>query len=155
MRVIRDTDTVEFVDESGDKLVLLEAPRQRDVLACEAIEQEDAFAQLENLRRMGFDVDALIKQARESDVKRDERDADVSAKVRAKRLEVLAVALIVGGDRVGGKAIAEAYGSMDASSAAWVDAKVAEVWDAATPSDASARGQDADARVSASVSAAD
>jgi hypothetical protein len=146
MRVIRDTDTVEFVDESGDKLVLLEAPRQRDVMAVVEIEREDAFTQIEGLKRMGFDVDALMKQAKDAD-KTDEK-AETSAKVHIARLRALAVALYLNGDRLGGDAIVKSYGDMDPASVAWVDAKVAEVWDAATPDDASARGKDADAGVS-------
>ena len=154
MRVIEDTDTVEFADTDGDRLVLLVAPRQRDLDACEVLERTAAFSQLDTLKALGLDTDAAMKEAEQEapEVLQAAQEASRSSlgadpKVRLFRLEKLAVRMVVAGEALGGKAILDAYGKMDAASAAWVDGKVAATWDAATPDDASARGAGAHADV--------
>lgn len=153
MDIIRDTDTVEFADKGGDKLILLACPRQRDVEACDAIEREEAFAQLDNLKRLGIDTEGALKEAEKDPEKLAKAQAEASEsknsapKVRAFRLKVLGQKLIIQGQTYGGDAITEAYQNMSPVSARWVDEKVAEVWDAALPSDADTRGESADAPV--------
>jgi hypothetical protein len=161
MRVIHDSDsdTVEFTDGSGDKLVLLSSPRQRDVMACDEIERAEAIAGLEGIKALGIDTDKIMADAQANPEKLSAAQAAVDShagpKVREFRLKILAVNLVVDGEKLGGSAIMDAYGNMDPASAAWVDEQVAEVWNAAIPSDADTRGPRADAAVPEVVSAAD
>lgn len=148
MRIINDSDTVEFADGSGDKLVLLVAPRQRDLEASSDLETKAAMAQFAALKDFGVDTAKAMDAAEETDpdelaaaTKAARASINADPKVRAYRLKALAVRLIVNGEAHGGGAIEDMYGKMDAASAAWVDEKVAEVWDTAIPSDADTRGQ--------------
>ncbi len=151
MRVIHDSDTGDFADENGDILTLLVAPRKRDVDACAKIEQEEGEAQLARLKEMGFTAESALKTAEKADPKtlakaREAVDTRITAspKVREHRLKALAVRLVIGGQSTGGNAIFDTYQSMDPESAAWVDARVAEVWKSAMPSEADTRSQAAD-----------
>lgn len=138
LHIIRDTDVVTR-ELDGDKLVLLSAPRQRDVEVCDEIATKEAFASMAAMRESGMDVDAMMKDA-EKKKKPDDKPDPVSAKVREARLKALAVALFVDGEKLGGDAIAVACRDMDPASAAWVDEQVASVWDSALPSEVDTRG---------------
>ena len=143
MRVIHDSDVVEFPDDSGDRLILLECPRKRDLIRAEDLASDEAIAGLSKLKKLGMDPDKMYADAQEDPAKLAEAEAAAEATsttVRRFRLEVLGIRLVVGGESFGGKAILEQYDSMDSDSAEWVDEKVAGVWDGATPDDASARG---------------
>ena len=150
MRVIHDSDTVEFIDESGDKLILLAAPRQRDVIACEDFERQDAIAGLEGIKALGIDTDKILADAQAQPEKlavAKTAAAKAGPKVCEFRLRVLAVRAFIGGENIGGPAVVDAYGNMDPASAAWVDERVASVWDGAIPDDAHTRGAAPDAAV--------
>ena len=138
MRIIRDADTVEFTDGSGDKLILRSMPRQRDLIASDEVARDEAFEQLEALKKLGIDTDKALADASASEVKAAESDVALP-RVREFRLKALAVKLIVGGEAIGGNAIIDAYHDMDSASAAWVDAKVAEVWAGASLSESDTR----------------
>lgn len=137
MRIIRDTDTVEFTDDSGDKLVLLKAPRRRDIKACEDVEREDAMRELEGLRALG--IDPITEAEKATAEERAVATAAVASapaadSVRRFRFGALARKLVVDGEAIDD--IMAAYDDMPADSTAWVDAQVASVWEAATPSEA-------------------
>jgi len=144
MKVIRDSDVVEFVDDSGDKLILLECPRQRDVMRGEDLASEEAIAGLSKIKALGMDTDKMLADAQANPetfaAAQSNVETTVPPKVRRFRLEVLGIRLVVGGESFGGKAVLEQYDDMARASAAWVDEKVSRVWDGATPDDASARG---------------
>ena len=150
MRVIHDSDTVEFIDESGDKLILLAAPRQRDVVACEDFERKDAIAGLEGIKALGIDTDKILADAQAQPEKlavAKTAAAKAGPKVCEFRLRVLVVRAFIGGENIGGPAVVDAYGNMDPVSAAWVDEQVESVWTGSMPSDADTRGTRADVAV--------
>ena len=151
MHIVTDADAVEFIDGTGDKLVLRSAPRQRDVEASDDLERSEAFAAIAALKDAGVDTDAVMADAGPEAIAKATEDAAVPAKVRELRLKLLAVKLVIGGENIGGEAIVKSYRDMDAESAAWIDAKVAQVWDGCVPSDADTRGPGADVRVPAVV----
>jgi len=152
VRIIRDSDTVEYVDESGDKLVLLSAPRQRDVESSDLIERDEAMGQMQALKKSGIDTDAFMADAKKD---RDALEAAKeavktslpAAKVREFRLKSLGIRLVIGGENIGGEAIVTSYRDMDPISAAWIDKCVGETWMGALPSDEDTRGEGADAPV--------
>lgn len=161
MRVIHDSDTIEFRDESGDKLYLHPAPRQRDVIACDDMARREAIAAMDELKKSGVDTDKILADAQaDPDALAKAQESvreNVSPAVRAFRFKALAVRMTVAGESLGGNAVVEAYENMDPESAAWVDEQVASVWDAAIPGDADTRGARADVAVhqDAAHSAAD
>lgn len=144
MKIIRDSDTVTIKDESGDALVLLTAPKYRDVLACEELERTEAIAALDRLKAAGVDIDAELAEA-EADpdkmkaAQKAAAEAPDSPAVRRYKLGALAVALIVGGERIGGRAVLDAYDDMTRDSAEWVDQEVRAVWDSASLDDRDTR----------------
>ena len=162
MRVIHDSDVVEFVDDSGDKLILLRAPRQRDVISCDLMARDEAVAELDKLKASGIDTDKILAdaQADPDALEKAQESArnSTSPAVREARYKSLAVRASIGTESFDGhQQMLEAYRDMDPESAAWADAQVASVWNAAIPSDADTRGPRADVAVpqDAAVSATD
>lgn len=152
MRVIRDSDTVEFTDSDGDKLVLLSAPRQRDVNACDIIARDEAMSEMDRLKATGVDTDKILADAQKDPdalkkAQANVRNAPDSVKVREFRLKALAVRMFINSENIGGEQVIRQYGDMDPVSSAWVDEQVKSVWEAAIPSDASARGPAPDAEL--------
>lgn len=141
MRIINDSDTTKFIDEQGDYITLLDCPRQRDLEKSRQMEQEDAFANFENLKKaMGEQVIADFQTTAMTDPEAAKAQAEnvdfgLPLDVRCFRLSAIARELSVGGQHYGGQAILDAYEKMDADSAAWVDEQVATVWAKALPSD--------------------
>lgn len=138
MRIINDSDTAKFTDPSGDSITLLDCPRQRDVEKSREMEQEDAFSQLDNLKKiMGEDVISEIqsKVTIDPEAAAQAAEGELSLDVRRFRLSAVARSLCVSGQVYGGQAVVEQYDKMDADSVAWIDAQVATVWAKGTPSD--------------------
>lgn len=146
LRAVSDTDTVEFMLD-GDTLVLRKMPRQREVEASADIEQKAAFASMAAIKAAGIDVDKFTADASAEDVEKATAESKLDAKVREYRLKALAVKLVVDGQSIGGEAIVETYRNMPPFAAAWVDGRVAEVWDGAIPGEGDTRGKGADAGV--------
>jgi hypothetical protein len=162
MRIIRDTDAVEFTDPDGAVLYLLPAPTRRDVLASAKRAYDEALEELERLKDSGVDTDAILAEAEaESGAVEAAREAMraslPSPAVRRLRFGALAVRLVMGDEAISGhQQLIETYDRMDTPSATWTDATVDKVWNAAIPSDADTRGEDADVALSEEpVSAAD
>lgn len=136
MRVIRDADTIEFKDDSGDKLILRVAPRQRDIEACDELETDEAMKAVARLKTTGFDTDSAMEAAiAEAQKETPEAVAEAEAKVssaspavRRFRLARLAVRLVIDGENIGGESILTTYGDMSRESAEWVDEQVEKVW---------------------------
>lgn len=157
MHIVRDSDTIEHVDDRGDKLVLLDAPRKRDLIASNKLAHDEAIEELDKLKANGVDTDAIMVAASaKPDVLAAAQEAVrtslPSPKVRRLRFGALAVRIELrtgsgpsDGESISGhQPLMEAYDNMDFASSAWVDTTVHEVWNAAIPSDASARGEGAD-----------
>ena len=145
LRPVSDTDTVTFTLD-GDELVLRKMPRQREVEASDEVEQRVAFKAMAAIKDAGIDTDKIAAEASTEDVD-EAKKAKPAAKVREYRLSALAVRLVVDGNTIGGAEVVTTYQNMPPSAAAWVDERVAEVWEAAVPDDASARGESPDAFV--------
>lgn len=151
MRIINDSCTTEFVDRSGDKLILLQAPRRRDVVESERLERKEALEQLDIMKSQGVEIDAVIEDAQKSpEALQAAQEAaarhEWGPEVMRFRLTALAVSLVVDGERIGGAAILEAYDRMDPPSAQWIDDCVSSVW--SPPSEAEKNGEGADDEVS-------
>jgi hypothetical protein len=134
MRIYDENAVKEFRDPDGDTLVLRAFVRHRDVLAVEAVETDEAVAVMQKMAAAGVDLASLA---------RDDASAssEPSAKVREARLRQLVVSMTVGGRRFEGESAVQAYLDMDAVSAGWVDACVAQVWEAGRLDEDSARAQ--------------
>lgn len=143
MRVINDSDTTTYTDAGGDTLTLLDCPRQRDLEKSEKLEREDAFAQLDDLKRIGIDTEKALSETTPEQMDKAKEDAKgqaLSLDVRRFRLEAVARSMNIGGQVFGGQAILDQYDRMDAASVAWVDAQVATVWSKGQPGDAEREG---------------
>lgn len=154
MRIVQDSDTSEFQDSSGDRLVLLSAPRRRDVVKSEELERDEAVAQMKLIREQGLtNVDEAIEKVSQGDkdavaqAEQAAADMEWGPEIRRFRLAALAVALYIDGDKLGGDAIVDAYDRMDPNSVAFVDACVKEVWSGSKPTKAEKNGEGADAEV--------
>ena len=135
MKVIKASLT--FKDDEGDTLELLECPRQRDVERLQQLEMDDAFSQLDNLKKvMGEDAIKEIQDNALQGEVAEQPKKTYSFSLRCFMLGAIAQKLVIGGEVFGGKAILDTYEEMDPSSIAWIDSKVSEVWEKALPSDA-------------------
>ena len=154
MRIINDADAVEFVDGDGAKLFLHPAPRQRDLIASNKLAHDEAIEELDKLKANGIDTDAIMQAAAAKPdllaaAEKAVRTSLPSPKVRRLRFGALAVRIKDGETVIEGhQKLMEAYDNMDFASAAWADATVHEVWNAAIPSDADTRGEGADVALS-------
>lgn len=139
MKIINDSDTTTFTDDSGDTLVLLDCPRQRDVEKSNKLQREDAFAQLEDLKAAGVDTSAVMEKATTEDAEAAAEAAKAEKlplEVRRFRLGALAKSLTVSGQTFGGQEVVNQYDNMDYASSTWVDAQVAIIWATSEPDDA-------------------
>lgn len=167
MRIIDETQTVRFKDDDGSTLVLFAAPRQRDVLAVAQFAIENAYKNVASILSTGISMDDALafeaaikanisneeKAEETADEPKDDADSETepeaeveeqgttdSPDVRREKFRFMAVEIVVGDQSVkGSAALLKAYDEMDSESVAWVDAKVAEVWDSATVKEKSFR----------------
>lgn len=144
MRVIRDTETQEFTDGDGDRLILLKEVRMRDLEASAEVEHAES---LETMRELGMDPSEAFKKAAETSVEEQEaarernRVRPKSPKVRRLRLKAIVMGMTLAGKEVQRSTIMQVYDEMPRESAAWVDACVAEIWAKAEPSEDTKNGQ--------------
>ncbi len=147
MRIVNPNDTVEFIDELGDKLICLKSPRHRAVGLRKELVLEESSKVLKVLKE--FDDTALTnekieeaKKAKEAKKSKGEKKDDFTT-TAIREFEFLAVVLKIiikeeKGERVieGDENLLQAYRDSDETSGKWIDEKISEIWDSSQPSDA-------------------
>ena len=152
MRVVTEADTATFTDPSGDTLTLLASVRHRDAVKRQELESREG---LEGLKNLGMTMQEALALEREStpeelDAARKRRarsDGERSPSCRRFMLQAIAAGLTIDGKEVAPSAILDTYDKMDPASAAWVDAQVAGVWEAAMPGEDDRAKPDASAGI--------
>lgn len=141
MRLINPEDSKEFVDESGDKLIVYREPTHYMFGLREATVTEEGAALMKTL---GIDMNDpdFSKKAKDAkadlDKKNDEGEKNILRNPAIRRWEFLAVTLklvIAGREITSPDEIATAYDHMLDDTGKWVDECVSSVWDAAEPTE--------------------
>jgi len=111
MRIVRDEDLREFVDENGDKLITLTKVRKRDY---------DRRQQL-IIEMANVDMTDPTKP-KIADFKIDQ------SKINEFMFQTVAKKMIIGGQEITDEALLETYRNLDKESGEWVDRCVTEIW---------------------------
>lgn len=111
MRIIKDDEVREFVDENGDKLITLARVRKRDYNKRNQLIVEMAHVDMTNPTTPQI-----------TDIKIDQQ------KINEFMFQAVARKMIIGGQEITGDALLETYRNLDRESGEWVDKCIAEVW---------------------------
>jgi len=123
MELINDADLVEFIDESGDKLFCLRAPKNAAFGLRDELVVKEA-SRYSNLLK-GFDFEK-IPAAKD---KSKQEDFSTPA-MREFMFKAVAVKMIIGAKTITEQEkLVEAYQNLNVKSGKWIDEKVKEIWD--------------------------
>ncbi|ORX22477.1 hypothetical protein BVF91_11595 [Thermoanaerobacterium sp. PSU-2] len=111
MRIVRDDDIREFVDENGDKLVTLAKVRKRDY---------------DKRQQMIIDM-ADVNMADPTKPTIDSLKIDQQA-INEFMFKTVAQKFVIAGQEITGDALLDTYRNLDVDSGNWVDNCIAEVW---------------------------